>query len=135
MPNMALNEMMVDEMTFTASGPESGPTPSAPTSPGVKLRTNVETTPLFIGSVNLNAHGRATVTFIAPDNIARFAVRAVVVGNKAAPGVFAETETHLIVRKALSLMPSQPRIVRSHDTFNCGVTATLQRAKFEGNGV
>ena len=98
----------------------------------MKMRTNVETTPLFVGSVKLDATGRAKVKFKAPDNIARFAVRAVVVGDSAAPGVFAETETHLIVRKPLSLLPSQPRIVRSEDAFNCGVTVTLQDANFDG---
>ena len=98
----------------------------------MKLRTNIQTTPLFVGSVVLTATGRAKLTFKAPDNIARFAVRALVVGNNAAPGVFAETETHLVVRKPLSLLPSQPRIVRSRDTFNCGVTVTLHNAKFDG---
>ena len=92
----------------------------------------MQTTPLFVGSAELNTNGRVKLAFTAPDNIAQFAVRAVVVGDKAAPGVFAETETHLIVRKHLSLLPSQPRIVRSRDTFNCGVTVTLHDAAFAG---
>ena len=115
--------------------PPAPPTNSRPVSaapPHMPLRTSVDTTPLFVGSVKLDASGRAKVQFTAPDNIARFAVRAVVVGDTAAPGVFAETETHLIVRKPLSLLPSQPRIVRSQDKFNCGVTVTLQDANFDG---
>ena len=104
----------------------------APTTSSVALRTNMQTTPLFIGSAELNDKGHVKLAFTAPDNIARFAVRAVVVGDKAAPGVFGEAETHLIVRKPLSLIPSQPRIVRSRDTFSCGVTVTLQDAKFDG---
>ena len=107
-------------------------TSTTSTAPRVELRTNAETTPLFVGSVKLNATGRAEVKFKAPGNIARFAVRAVVVGDTAAPGVFGETETHLIVRKPLSLLPSQPRIVRSRDAFSCGVTVTLQDANFDG---
>lgn len=118
--------------TIAGGAKGSSPSSMSTAAPRVKLRTNVETTPLFVGSVKLNAAGRTKVTFRAPDNIARFAVRAVVVGDKAAPGVFAEKATHLIVRKSLSLLPAQPRIVRSRDTFNCGVTVTLQDAKFAG---
>ena len=115
------------------SSANAAPTTSTKsTTPRVKMRTNVQTTPLFVGSLKLSATGRAKVKFKAPDNIARFALRVVVIGDTVTPGVFGETETHLIVRKSLSLLPSQPRIVRSRDKFSCGVTATLQDPNFDG---
>ena len=79
---------------------------------GVFLRSDFETTPLFVGRRAVEEGGTATFTLELPDNVATFAIRAVVV----APGSrFGSAETAVVSRRDVSLLPSLPRVLRPGD--------------------
>lgn len=94
----------------------------------LRLQSDFKVTPLF-KVVKTGAEGKVTVDFPAPDNLGRFVVRTYVASAKAASSssssgsgvVYGGTESDLIVRRTVSLVPSLPRQVRVGDSFTAGV--------------
>ncbi len=98
-------------------------------SPGVAyLRTQFETTPLFAKSVRVDPTGKANVRLDLPDNIGTFSVRVFAVSAK---HQFGQQEKDIVSNRAISLMPSLPRLVRTYDHFEAGVTLTAESSTYD----
>ncbi|CAD7696314.1 unnamed protein product, partial [Ostreobium quekettii] len=94
---------------------------TAETGATVRNQGDFASTPLFV-TVGSAKGGSSTVDFTAPDNLGTFVVRAYAGTDKAR---FGSAESEIIVRRALSMTPSAPRIVRVGDVFDAGVIITL----------
>eukprot|EP01127_Copromyxa_protea_P019958 TRINITY_DN6582_c0_g1_i1.p1 TRINITY_DN6582_c0_g1~~TRINITY_DN6582_c0_g1_i1.p1 ORF type:complete len:1992 (-),score=234.88 TRINITY_DN6582_c0_g1_i1:99-6074(-) len=92
------------------------------------LRTNFQTTPLFLGSVEVS-NGEVKIPWTTPDNIGKFEIRVYAINQE---GSFGVTTTTQIVRKDLSLLPAIPRIVRTGDRFLSGVAVVINDQEFDG---
>ena len=95
----------------------------------IPVRTAFETTPLYLPTLSVPASGSVHVPFPLPDNVGTFNVRAYSVTSHSQFGV---GEAQQVVRNALSLVASTPRIVRVGDDFSCGFTLTTADASFSG---
>eukprot|EP00276_Gloeochaete_wittrockiana_P021694 CAMPEP_0184336276 /NCGR_PEP_ID=MMETSP1089-20130417/4630_1 /TAXON_ID=38269 ORGANISM="Gloeochaete wittrockiana, Strain SAG46.84" /NCGR_SAMPLE_ID=MMETSP1089 /ASSEMBLY_ACC=CAM_ASM_000445 /LENGTH=2323 /DNA_ID=CAMNT_0026661255 /DNA_START=188 /DNA_END=7160 /DNA_ORIENTATION=+ len=113
-----------------ATGPPSAPS-AAENPTAVSLRSHFESTPL-VQTIDVDATGIAHITFNLPDNVATYAIR-VIVTSKANPRYFAQAETSVVSRRALSLQPSVPRIVRLSDRFECGAVVIASEAEFDAD--
>lgn len=108
----------------------------ASVSMGSYTRTAFETTPLFVASqvatVGEDGVAKAKVPFKLPDNIGTFVVRAFAV-TAGSGSRWGQAESEVVVRRVVSLMPAVPRIVRTGDYFDAGVTITLTDPAFKGS--
>lgn len=116
----------------TAARGAGGGAPGGGGGATVRLQSEFKTTPLFAVS-KTNAGGAAVVAFKAPPNLGTFIVRAYVASppDGEAPTRYGSDESKVIVRRAVSLLPSIPRIVRSGDQFEAGVIVTSPGATSE----
>jgi uncharacterized protein YfaS (alpha-2-macroglobulin family) len=78
-------------------------------------------TPFFLGSVIIN--GNKTIEYTLPDNIGKFEIRAYAISKDSKFGV---ASVEQISRKNISLIPSLPRIARTNDTFEGGVSILVE---------
>eukprot|EP00966_Prymnesium_polylepis_P303016 6999800-Prymnesium_polylepis.3 len=85
----------------------------------VKIRSNFETTPLFLPSLAVGPSGEVHVTWPLPDNTGAYELRAYAVTADSFGGGATTTQ---YVRKPLTLQASVPRVARVGDRFRCGVT-------------
>ena len=115
-------EAMDDAMPMARSSRSSAGRPPPATGPGVHVRSNFVTTPLFRPSLRVGPSGELTVPWTLPDNTGSFELRAYAVSDKG--DGFGHGTAEQLVRKPLSLSASTPRIGRVGDAFSCGVTLT-----------
>lgn len=115
-------EAMDDAMPMARSSRSSAGRPPPAAGPGVHVRSNFVTTPLFRPSLRVGPSGELTVPWTLPDNTGSFELRAYAVSDKG--DGFGHGTAEQLVRKPLSLSASTPRIGRVGDAFSCGVTLT-----------
>jgi len=88
----------------------------------VRLQSDFVVTPLF-AVVTTGDDGVATLPFKAPSNLGTFVIRAYVASpeNGESPTQYGASDSSVVVRRPVSLVPSIPRITRTGDLFEAGV--------------
>ncbi len=76
----------------------------------------------------MDQNGKANVRLDLPDNIGTFSVRVFAVSAK---HQFGQQEKEIVSNRAVSLMPSLPRLVRTYDHFEAGVTLTAESSAYD----
>eukprot|EP00798_Chlamydomonas_sp_ICE-L_P014425 gene14425-20431_t len=87
-----------------------------------RLAADFEVTPLFT-VLQTTMGGAASVSFTAPQSLGSFLIRAYAANGQRA--LYGASESLLVVRRSLSLVPSIPRFVRVGDEFEAGVIMTI----------
>ncbi|GAM21623.1 hypothetical protein SAMD00019534_047980 [Acytostelium subglobosum LB1] len=98
-------------------GMEKGGGGGAPSN-GVSVRSNFQTTPLFVAKAPVK-NGQAVVTLDLPDDLTTFEIRTIIVTKDIE---IATTEASIISRRDVNILPIQPRFARIGDKFECGVS-------------
>ncbi|EGC29461.1 hypothetical protein DICPUDRAFT_99830 [Dictyostelium purpureum] len=84
------------------------------------IKTNYQTTPLFIGK-SLISNGLVNVSFTLPDDLTTFIIRVYIINKESQ---LYSKESSLISRKDLNMIGFSPRFVRTDDQFESGVSIT-----------
>eukprot|EP01050_Picozoa_sp_SAG11_P010851 SAG11_NODE_1111_length_5823_cov_2.384172_1_plen_1074_part_10 len=131
---MALNAAMemapppMADMAASRGQSAPAPAPAAALGPSIPVRSAFETSPLFQPTLTVPRSGTLHVPFPLPDNVGAFTIRAYGVS---AANRFGAAEAEQVVRNAVSLVASVPRIVRVGDAFECGFTISASDPNFE----
>jgi len=129
-PDVSSNVIMRDTRNFALGrlrdfenpgGDEVEEPPEASDIP-ITVRKNFKTVPYYEPSLLVGSNGTATVTIPLPDNLTRFAVRAVAVSGVKR---FGFSKSSVSVRLPVIVQPSLPRFVRVGDKFKAGGVARV----------
>ncbi len=93
----------------------------------ITVRKNFKTVPYYNSGVRVDKTGKVTITIPLPDNLTRFAIRAVAVSG---PQRFGFAKSQVSIRLPVIVQPSLPRFVRVGDRFKAGGVARI----VEGDG-
>ncbi|MCP4366307.1 MAG: hypothetical protein GY800_13570, partial [Planctomycetes bacterium] len=93
----------------------------------ITVRKNFKTVPYYNPSVKVDKSGKAELVIPLPDNLTRFAVRAVAVSSA---DKFGSAKSQILVRLPVIVQPMLPRFVRVGDTIQAGGVARV----VEGSG-
>ena len=88
------------------------------------IRSNFQTTPLFLSTLTTDGTGATLADLVLPDNVGTYEVRVYVSGVAASSGLqlFGSSSTEVVSRRVITLQPALPRAVRIGDAFTAGVT-------------
>jgi uncharacterized protein YfaS (alpha-2-macroglobulin family) len=89
------------------------------------LRHRFVTTPFFAGSLVTDAEGRATTSFVLPDNVTTYRVFAVAVDDEVSAGA---GDTTIVSSRPLVVRAALPRTVRTGDSLYAGAVLTREGA-------
>jgi uncharacterized protein YfaS (alpha-2-macroglobulin family) len=108
---------MAFDMAMEAEAPAAEPgTP-------IRVRTNFDPLALFAPEVRTDANGEATVEVMLPDNLTRYRIMVVAVGDGK---FFGSGESNLTARLPLMVRPSAPRFLNFGDRFELPVVLQNQ---------
>lgn len=108
-------------MAFDMAMPQEAPA-SEPGTP-IRVRTNFDPLALFAPEVRTDANGEATVEVTLPDNLTRYRIMVVAVGEGK---FFGSGESNLTARLPLMVRPSAPRFLNFGDRFELPVVLQNQ---------
>ena len=87
------------------------------------LRYRFVTTPFFAGSLVTDTAGRATTSFVLPDNVTTYRLFAVAVDDEVRAGT---GDTTIVTTRPLVVRAALPRIVRTGDSLYAGAVLTRE---------
>ncbi len=118
-----------DRYTVTSTSAAATPPPANSSSP-IRLRHVFLPIALYRGAVSSDARGHARVQFTLPDDLTRWRVMAVAIGESesALPADvrFGNGEATFVTTKPLLANPLVPQFVRPGDRFSSGIAVTNQ---------
>lgn len=88
----------------------------------ITVRKNFKTVPYYNPSINVDRSGKKNIAVPLPDNLTRFAIRAVVVSGAERYGL---SKSRVSVRLPVIVQPALPRFVRIGDRFKAGGAARI----------
>ena len=88
----------------------------------ITVRKNFKTVPYYNPSLKINKSGKKTVSIPLPENLTRFAIRAVAISGVKKFGM---QKSHVSLRLPVIVQPSLPRFVRTGDRFKAGGIARI----------